>query len=75
MIRAFVLLNVKEGSEQAMLENLRGLDFVEQAYVSDGAYQLILKVKAATASALNNDVLSKIRTTSQSQSPVTLVAL
>ena len=46
MPRAFLLLNVETGSEDFVLNQLKKMDFVEEAYVSYGGYDLIIKVKA-----------------------------
>ena len=73
MIRAFVMINVESGSEEDMLKQFKSLDNVEEAYVSYGVYDLILKVKADTMEELKETVTRKIRATNQVQSTLTLV--
>ena len=48
MIRAFVMLNVESGSEENLLKQIKSLSNVEEAYVSYGVYDIIIKVKANT---------------------------
>ena len=62
MPRAFVLLNVETGSEDNLLRQLKNIDVVEEAYVSYGVYDLIIRVKADTMEVLKDAVTRKIRT-------------
>ena len=75
MIGAFVLLNVETGSEENVLKHLKALGVVEEAYVSYGVYDLIIKVKADTMEQLKEVVTSKIRATNQVQSTLTLIRM
>jgi len=75
MIGAFVLLNVETGSEENVLKHLKSLGVVEEAYVSYGVYDLIIKVKADTMEQLKEVVTSKIRATNQVQSTLTLIRM
>jgi DNA-binding Lrp family transcriptional regulator len=60
--QAFVLLNVETGSEDNVLKQIRKIGVVEEAYVSYGVYDVILKVKADTMEELKEAVTHKIRT-------------
>jgi DNA-binding Lrp family transcriptional regulator len=62
MPHAFVMLNVETGSEDNVLKQLRKIGVVEEAYVSYGVYDLVLKVKANTMEELKEAVTHKIRT-------------
>ena len=73
MQRAYVLLNVETGSEDNVLKQLKSLGVVEEAYVSYGVYDLIIKIKADTMEELKEVVTRKIRTTNQVQSTLTLI--
>ena len=73
MIRAFVMINVETGSEENVLKHLKTLDIVEEAYVSYGVYDLIVKVKSDTVDDLKEAVRSKIRATDQVRSTLTLM--
>lgn len=72
MIHAFVMLNVEAGKEEDVLEKLRAFDIVEEAYVSYGVYDLVVKVKAETMGDLSEVVTHKIRDTEYVQSTLTL---
>ncbi|MGD0645460.1 MAG: Lrp/AsnC ligand binding domain-containing protein [Candidatus Bathyarchaeia archaeon] len=75
MPRAFVLLNVETGSEDNVLKQLRKIGVVEEAYVSYGVYDLILKVKADTMEELKEAVTHKIRAANQIKSTLTLIMM
>jgi DNA-binding Lrp family transcriptional regulator len=75
MPRAFVLLNVETGSEDNVLKQIRKIGVVEEAYVSYGVYDVILKVKADTMEELKEAVTHKIRTVNQVKSTVTLILM
>jgi DNA-binding Lrp family transcriptional regulator len=75
MPHAFVLLNVESGSEDNVLKQLKNIGFVEEAYVSYGVYDLIIKVKADTMDALKEAVTHKIRVINQVRSTLTLIMM
>ena len=75
MPRAFVLLNVETGSEDNLLRQLKNIDVVEEAYVSYGVYDLIIRVKADTMEVLKDAVTRKIRTLKQARSTLTLILM
>ena len=75
MPRAFVLLNVETGSEDNVLRQLKNIDVVEEAYVSYGVYDLIIRVKADTMEVLKDAVTRKIRTLKQARSTLTLILM
>ena len=75
MPRAYVLLNVESGSEDNVLKILKNVQAVEEAYVSYGVYDLILRVKADTMAELKDSVTHKIRTINQVRSTLTLIMI
>lgn len=75
MVQAYILLNVEPGAEGKVLERLKGLDLVTEAYVSYGVYDLIVRLKADTMEQLKDVVSHKIRTTDQVRSTVTLIVI
>jgi DNA-binding Lrp family transcriptional regulator len=75
MPRAFVLLNVETGSEDNVLKHLKQIGVVEEAYVSYGVYDLIIKVKSETMEELKEAVTHKIRTIKQVRSTLTLIMM
>ena len=75
MPRAYVLFNVESGSEDNVLKQLRNINNVEEAYVSYGVYDLVIRVKADTMEELKNSVTHKIRTIKQVRSTLTLIMM
>ena len=75
MPRAYVLLNVESGSEDNVLKILKNVQAVEEAYVSYGVYDLILRVKADIMAELKDSVTHKIRTINQVRSTLTLIMI
>ena len=74
-MRAYVLINVESGSEDKVLKELRKMNNVEEAYVSYGVYDLIVRVKADTMEELKTSVSHKIRTIDQVRSTLTLILI
>jgi len=75
MPRAYVLFNVESGSEDKVLKQLRALNNVEEAYVSYGVYDLVVRVKADTMEELKDSVTHKIRTIKEVRSTLTLIMM
>ena len=75
MPRAYVLFNVESGSEDAVLKQLRNINNVEEAYVSYGVYDLVVRIKADTMEELKESVTHKIRTIKQVRSTLTLIMM
>lgn len=75
MPRAYVLFNVESGSEDTVLKQLRNISNVEEAYVSYGVYDLIIRIKADTMEELKDSVSHKIRTIKQVLSTLTLIMM
>jgi len=73
MPRAYILINVESGSEDEVFRQVKNMEFVEEAYVSYGVYDLIIKVKADTMAELKDDVTKKIRQLKQVRSSLTLI--
>jgi DNA-binding Lrp family transcriptional regulator len=75
MPRAFVLINVESGSEDEVLNELKKIAGVEEAYFSYGVYDLISKIKADTMEQLKDMVTRKIRALSSVRSTLTLILM
>lgn len=59
-IRVFILINTQVGREDEVLSAVRGLEFVEEAYVIYGEYDVIAKLKLPALELLDK-VVSAIR--------------
>jgi len=73
MPKAYVLLNVESGSEDPVLKQLREINIVEEAHVSYGVYDLIVKVHSSTMDEMKEAISHKIRNIKQVRSTLTLI--
>jgi DNA-binding Lrp family transcriptional regulator len=73
MPRAFVLINVESGAEEEVVEELKTVEGVEEAYFSYGVYDIITKIKADSMDKLKDMVTRKIRTLGKVRSTLTLI--
>ncbi len=75
MPKAFVLINVESGSEEEVLEEIKRIEGVEEAYFSYGVYDIIAKVKADSMEKLRETVTRKVRTIGRVRSTLTLIMM
>ncbi len=73
MPSAFVMLHADIGFEGYVLDQLRRLGAVEEAYVSYGVYDLIVKVKAGTLEELKDLLTKEIRGISKIRKSLILI--
>jgi len=75
MPEAFVLINVKLGSEEETLNKIVEIEGVEEAYVVYGVYDIVAKVKAETLDKLKEIVTWKVRRLDKIMSTTTMVVI
>ena len=75
MPKAFVLINVESGSEEEVLEQIKKIEGVEEAYYSYGVYDIIAKIKAETMAKLRETVTQRMRIISKVRSTLTLIMM
>jgi DNA-binding Lrp family transcriptional regulator len=73
MPRAYVLFNVGAGSEDQVLKDVRSIGGVQEAYVSYGVYDLVVKVKADSMEQLKELVTHRLRKIKNVRSTLTLM--
>lgn len=73
MPKAFVLINVESGAEEQVVDELKKLEGVEEAYYSYGVYDIITKIQADSMEKLKDMVTRKIRTLAKVRSTLTLI--
>jgi DNA-binding Lrp family transcriptional regulator len=73
MPAAYVLFNVDSGSEEKVLTDARAIGGVEEAYVSYGVYDLVMKVKADSMEKLKELVTHSLRGIGGVRSTLTLI--
>ncbi|HUK85339.1 MAG TPA: Lrp/AsnC ligand binding domain-containing protein [Candidatus Acidoferrum sp.] len=75
MPRAFVLINVESGAEQEVVNDLKKIEGVEEAYFSYGVYDIITKIKADSMERLKDMVTQKVRAIGRVRSTLTLILM
>jgi DNA-binding Lrp family transcriptional regulator len=75
MPQAFVLINVESGAEEEVVNQLKKIEGVEEAYFSYGVYDIITKVKADSMEKLKDMVTRRIRTLNRVRSTLTLIMM
>lgn len=73
MPRAYVLFNVGAGSEDQVLKDVRSVGGLQEAYVSYGVYDLVVKVKADSMEQLKELVTHRLRKIKNVRSTLTLM--
>jgi len=73
--RAIVLFRVESGSEYHVLEDVKRVDGVEEAYIAFGVYDIVAKVYGASLDTLKEIITDKLRQISKAKSTVTLMLI
>lgn len=74
MVRAFVFFNVDSGSEDKILQELKKIEGIQEAYISYEQYDLIARVKADTMEKLK-DATHQVRMIKNVRSTLTLLMI
>ena len=75
MPMAFVLINTEIGSENEVLEALKKLDAVKEAYMVYGVYDVVAKVQADTMDKLKEIVTWHVRRLDKVRSTLTMIVI
>ena len=73
MVKAYVLINVKGGTEYELFEKLLDTEGMEEISLVWGLFDLILKVSAESPNALDKLVTDKIRQFDNISSTMTMI--
>ena len=73
MPRAYVLFNVGSGSEDQVLKEAQSIGGVQEAFVSYGVYDLIMKIKTDSMDQLKELVTHHLRKINNVRSTLTLI--
>jgi DNA-binding Lrp family transcriptional regulator len=71
----FVLLNCDLGAEEYLLDEIKQIPDVKQAYLTFGAYDIIIEIHAKSPEDFDKTVSNKIRRLSRVMSTMTLKVL
>ena len=72
---AFVLINAEIGSESDVLNELKKIEGVEEAYSVYGVYDIIVKVRADSMEKLKDIVAWRIRKLNKVRSTLTMIVV
>lgn len=75
MPMAFVLINAEIGSEEEVLNSLKGVEGVEEAYIVYGVYDIVAKIKADSMDKLKDVVTWHIRRLNKVRSSLTMIVV
>lgn len=75
MATAFVLINTEIGTESEVLEALKKIDAVKEAYTTYGVYDVVAKVSADTMENLKEIVTWNVRRLNKVRSTLTMIVI
>ena len=67
------MVNVESGFEDHVLEKIRKVEGVEEAYISYGAYDIVTKIRADTMDDLKKVVTNRLRQITNVRATLTLI--
>jgi len=71
----YVLINTEPGHVESVLEALKKINAVEEAYMVYGVYDVIAKVEADTMDKLREIIVGHVRRLDKVQSTLTLIEM
>ena len=75
MATAFVLINTDMGSESEVLDQLKKIDAVKEAYMVYGVYDVVAKVNADTMEKLKQIITWNVRRLDKVRSTLTMIII
>jgi DNA-binding Lrp family transcriptional regulator len=75
MPMAFVFMNIDTGGEQEVLNQLRTITNVKEAYLVYGVYDLVARIEAETMDKLKEVVTWKVRRLDKVRSTLTTIVM
>ena len=75
MTKAIVLINTEVGAEEEVLEDLKRVGYVTEAYVVYGVYDIVAKIETPDMDKLREVVTWHIRRMTKVRSTVTLIVV
>jgi DNA-binding Lrp family transcriptional regulator len=73
--RAIILINAELGLEKNLLDQIKSIQNVKEAYLTYGVYDLIAIVEAETQDKLKQIITQKIRTLSGLKTTFTMIVV
>jgi DNA-binding Lrp family transcriptional regulator len=75
MPQAYILFNITPGTEHQVLNDVKKVEGIKEAYVTYGVYDLIAKIKVDTVEALRELVTNHLRNIVNVTSTLTLLEI
>jgi len=75
MPEALVLINTDVGAEEEVLNQIKNMECVREAYIVYGVYDLYARIEANTIEELKNVISTKIRKLPKVRSTITMVVV
>ena len=75
MATAYVLINCELGSEEAIIQQLKGLDGVKEVHGTFGAYDILAKIESDTVEKLRETITCIFRIRQPPRSTLTLMGI
>jgi DNA-binding Lrp family transcriptional regulator len=75
MATAYVLITTNQGSETEMLQSVKQLEGVDEAYSVYGVYDIVAKITVDTVEQLKGVVRSRIRRLPAIRSTLTMIVI
>lgn len=75
MATAYVLINCELGSEESIIQQLKGLDGVKEVHGTFGVYDILVKIESETVEKLRETITWKIRKIEKIRSTLTLMGI
>ena len=72
---AFILINTEIGSESNVLESLKEVEGIQEAYSVYGVYDIIVKIEAESMDKLKDIVTWRIRRLNKVRSTLTMIVI
>jgi len=72
---AYLLLNVETGTEEEVIDSLKPLQEVKEAWMVYGVYDIVVRVEAETMEELKNVVSWTIRRLDRVRSTMTMIVV
>ena len=72
---AFILINTEIGSESDVLESLKEVAGIQEAYSVYGVYDIIIKIEAESMDKLKDIVTWRIRRLNKVRSTLTMIVI
>jgi len=72
---AYVLINCELGSEESIIEHLKGIEGVKEVHGTFGAYDVLAKIESDAVEKLRETITWKIRKIDKIRSTLTLMGI